>query len=809
MNKIFRKTCIKVCIISLSFCFMLFGLLVTMHKTLAATSKVYYMTVSVGETYATAGVNYHCDVDGSYVMYGTSASTMKKAETKSTLWSAAQNPNDEQTGFAPRYVCKADLVDLLPDTTYQYYVVVGDEQSETRTFKTGKASGATSVLFLTDTQSADTAQFRKINPLVQAIEAKEKNLNMVLMTGDIVDRGGYSAQWNSFFEGLTALNKYQFATVPGNHEYYHDKDAAYINASYYNQFFHNPQNGLSDRQNSSYFFVYGETLYIMLDILPNTKYPYDLEAHKAWFKQVVTDHPTRWIVVGSHAGAITCGAYEHDAKVVWNNWHEVFEECQVDLAISGHEHIYIRRDLYYQGEKNPELGVTYLVGPAAGGKDYAVKYDYGYDVAKRGNYRGQVIKTQGSTMTVSLYDTNGDVWESFTLKAKRSAEPTDLTDEEILNSVEYEYDEQNERLNISWSTDIWALVKEVKCSGDSTWSQLIPSCSESFATHTINGVYKTYNYKYTLTFVKADGTEISTDLSVILNKDLLPSSITLNGNKKLNVDEQTQLTVILGPEGCNQEVTYESLNPEIATVDNNGLITAVSAGNARIKVTSVANPLVARYFSVTVVATTTPENIIVTGIPDVLELNGQYQLTVLASPNNASKDVEWSSSNRAVAQVSSGKLYIMGYGTATITATSKGDPNVSYSFQVTCNKPAQSIEITSTVTNVKVNDTIALTCKVNPDDANQEVVWNTSNQNIATVDENGVVKGISEGTVVITVSSKTNNEIKQEITITVEKVVTTTTVPPKKGCNCKKSLELVITLTSVLAMSLILLRKKH
>ena len=255
---------------------------------------------------------------------------------------------------------------------------------------------------------------------------------MVLMTGDIVDRGGYSAQWNSLFAGLPALERYQQATLPGNHEYYHDNDPSYIDASIYNQFYNNPQNGPEDRLNSSYYFRYGDALIIMLDIMPNTKNPYDLEANKAWFKEVVQNNPSRWIIVGSHAGAITAGIYAHDAKQIWNNWSETFEECQVDLALSGHEHIYIRKDLWYQGEYNEELGVTYLVGPAAGQKDYAAQNTEGLTV-KRGNYRGQIVKLQGTKMTVSLYDTTGTEFATFTLNAKRNGSPAEITDEELLN----------------------------------------------------------------------------------------------------------------------------------------------------------------------------------------------------------------------------------------------------------------------------------------------------------------------------------------------------------------------------------------
>ncbi len=804
--KVFSKYLI---LTELIICLLLTTMLFT-PKVKAASSKVYYMTVSVGETYETAGVNYHCDEDGSYVMYGTTLSSMQKAETSSTLWSVEQNPDDEATGFSPRYICKAQLVDLLPDTTYMYYVMVGNEQSETRTFRTGKERGSTSVLFLTDTQSASTAQFQKINPLVQAIESKEKNLNMVVMTGDIVDRGGYSSQWDAYFTGLTALNDYQYATIPGNHEYYHDNDPSYIDSSYYNQFFYNPQNGPIDRMNTSYYFVYGETLYIMLDVLPNTKNPYDLAAHQAWFRKVVAEHPTRWIVVGSHAGAVTAGIYSHDAKVIWNNWHEVFEECQVDLAISGHEHIYIRKDLSYQGEKNENLGVTYLVGPAAGPKDYAVQTMEGIDIAKRGPYRGNVIKTQGDLMTVTLYDTTGTAVEQFTLNAKRNGEPVEITDQEILDSVSYTYNEQTEKLTIMWSTDIWGSVKEVKCSGNSTWSQLIPSCAPEFAQHTINNVFNTNNYKYVITFVKADGTEISKELNVLLNEDLIPSQITITGKKELAVEEQTQLTVEVAPEGADTSVTFESLNPEIATVDEHGVVTAISAGRARIRVTSVINPKVYKIYSINVQATTSPETITVTNLPDKYEKDMTYSYTILATPAEADKSVVWTTSNPSVAQVANNQIYILGYGTATLTATSKLDSNISYSFTVTCNKPVESIDINQNSQTIKVNDTIQLTVDITPNDADNSVEFTSSNESVATITADGLIKGISKGSAVIRVTSKSNPEIFKEITITVqEKTTVNEPGQDKKGCSCKKSLGSIITMTSILLGCIIIIRKKH
>ena len=73
-------------------------------------------------------------------------------------------------------------------------------------------------------------------------------------------------------------------------------------------------------------------------------------------------------------------------------------------------------------------------------------------------------------------------------------------------------------------------------------------------------------------------------------------------------------------------------------------------------------------------------------------------------------------------------------------------------------------------TEVMVGDSITLIATVFPEMANQEVVWSSSNPEIATVDENGVVTGVSavEVTeVIITATSKVNNEVKQDYTVTI------------------------------------------
>ena len=435
--------------------------------------------------------------------------------------------------------------------------------------------------------------------------------------------------------------------------------------------------------NSSYYFTNGDILFIMLDIMPNTKDDYNLEENIAWFKNVVQNNPKRWIIVGSHAGAITAGIYAHDAKQIWNKWHETFEECQVDLAVSGHEHIYLRKDLWYQDAKNEELGVTYLVSPAAGPKDYPIQTTDGLDAAMRGNYRGQVISVKGETMTVTLYEQTGEVVTSFELKAKRSNEVYEMTDQEILDSVYAEYDEETGLGRINWSTDLWGIVKSVSCTGDSTWSQTIPSCAEAFAGRTIHGLNDSYNYNYTVTLEKMDGTKLTKELQILLNPNLFPSLITISGNNKLNVGETSQLSVSVTPEGADAEVTWSSSDESIATVDENGLVTAVSAGKVRITATSVAKPTVKRMFNITVNATSTAETFKIGALPEQIIVGDEFNCPVIVTPSDASKDATWTTSDDSIVQVVKGKIIVVGAGEVTITARSTSNPALSDSVTFT------------------------------------------------------------------------------------------------------------------------------
>lgn len=157
----------------------------------------------------------------------------------------------------------------------------------------------------------------------------------------------------------------------------------------------------------------------------------------------------------------------------------------------------------------------------------------------------------------------------------------------------------------------------------------------------------------------------------------------------------------------------------------------------------------------------TPDVVAVTSVTlsktsQELEIGNTFQLTATVNPSNATnKHVDWVSSNSAVATVTpTGLVTAKSEGTANITATADGKSAVC---KVTVKKPAvpvASVELDKTDVTLDAEETVILKATVKPDDATDKTItWASSNTSVATVDNNGKVTGIDNGTVNITATS--------------------------------------------------------
>lgn len=126
------------------------------------------------------------------------------------------------------------------------------------------------------------------------------------------------------------------------------------------------------------------------------------------------------------------------------------------------------------------------------------------------------------------------------------------------------------------------------------------------------------------------------------------------------------------------------------------------------------------------------------------------QLTATLSPAGSNSTVTWSSSDESIVTVDqTGLVTAVAAGKATVTATAEGK---SASCEVAVTIPLNGISITGTATAIKKGQTAQLSVVYDPEDTTdaKAVIWTSSDEAVAVVDQNGIVTAIADGTAVIT-----------------------------------------------------------
>lgn len=160
------------------------------------------------------------------------------------------------------------------------------------------------------------------------------------------------------------------------------------------------------------------------------------------------------------------------------------------------------------------------------------------------------------------------------------------------------------------------------------------------------------------------------------------TSVALNfSTATMAVGETIKLIPTLYPSTVtNKEVTFESNNPSIVEVADDGTLTAKATGNATITVTPKAQSVATGTANITVLAQKVAvESITLNQTTASMLVGNTLQLTATVLPENATdKTVTWVSSDSGAASVTqTGLVTALEQGDATITATPNGNPNLS------------------------------------------------------------------------------------------------------------------------------------
>lgn len=289
---------------------------------------------------------------------------------------------------------------------------------------------------------------------------------------------------------------------------------------------------------------------------------------------------------------------------------------------------------------------------------------------------------------------------------------------------------------------------------------------------------------------------------------VVPNLIISSEKENLSINNNIQLIANV-TNFQNAIVTWTSSNPEVATVDQMGIVKGIDYGTSFITATYLHTDGMPYTVSCEVTVATGNPNVPITNVrfqegEIMISVGNEYSLPIIIEPSDGYiTDVNYTSSNNAVVTVDNeGRIKSLSPGKSIISL----DFNGQYKDEINVNVvnenvftqvfiPVTNIEFADKLLKLKVDETKQLNYQVSPQDAlTSYLKWESSNESVATV-SNGIITAIAPGTADITLTSLEG--VSAIMTVEVEKnfiPVTgiTTTFP---------SLDLTVGLTSQIVVN--------
>ena len=240
----------------------------------------------------------------------------------------------------------------------------------------------------------------------------------------------------------------------------------------------------------------------------------------------------------------------------------------------------------------------------------------------------------------------------------------------------------------------------------------------------------------------------------------------------LGVGESVALQASCMEEGC--AVSFVSDDPAVAAVDENGNVTALSAGNAVI--TAKADKMRRAQCTVTVGDAVTA--IALSCTQRVVQVGEGFVLDAALHENEATCRLTYASSDPEVAKIGAdGTVTALHSGMATLTVTAHNGVSASCALAVTDGAP-NAFSVSETMVQLALGDTCSLTSCYNGDIPAYDAVYTSSHPETASVDERtGEIKANAVGYAVITATANNGMTAVSWVTVKEESAQVTFAQP--------------------------------
>lgn len=248
----------------------------------------------------------------------------------------------------------------------------------------------------------------------------------------------------------------------------------------------------------------------------------------------------------------------------------------------------------------------------------------------------------------------------------------------------------------------------------------------------------------------------------------------------LQVGDTSTLKATVTPDSGKEKVKWTSSNKKIAIVSSGGKVKAVAGGVAFIKATlsngkSASCKVVVKEKKIVVKSITLNKTKAEITLEDTLTL-----IATVLPANAANRDISWSSSDEDVAFVDDeGTVVPVEEGTAVITAEADNGVKKSCTVTVIAEKAVEvfvTLDRTSIV--LAEGEETQLNATVTPEEQADGLSWDSSNEEVVLVDDEGNLVAIGKGTATITASLDIGSQATCTVTVKDSGSSTTPTAQP-------------------------------
>lgn len=221
-------------------------------------------------------------------------------------------------------------------------------------------------------------------------------------------------------------------------------------------------------------------------------------------------------------------------------------------------------------------------------------------------------------------------------------------------------------------------------------------------------------------------------------------------NISMDIDTTKDIFVNFIPDYTtdSRSIIWTSSDNSIASVDNNGTVTAHQKGSVTITATSVNGKTASCTVNVLVPIT----GIDITKPSETIARGTKKKLAYTITPNDPTDTYTWSSSDTSIASVDKyGTVTAKKVGTADITLTSSR--GISDTCMVKVNSPATSLQLSNNDASLFAGKSLTLTTTMAPYDVTDTVNWTSSDSNVAAV-KDGKITAKAKGTAFITATAE-------------------------------------------------------